>query len=186
MIHARVSSVADLFFNKLCPGDWNKDWNVTLAGGLFAFLHNTPGTPSISEIADALDFRWHVCLLVDKFVDGHGLRRPNNKICAMWHSMKDPAAIRDEAGRGNWDTPESQLWQALSEGGASIEAAAHQGPLFARPRHYIAWAIVEPTRQERREKRRCNNTARMFRASGSFTSTALSSPRRFGAWAAAS
>ncbi|KAK0715934.1 hypothetical protein B0H67DRAFT_645620 [Lasiosphaeris hirsuta] len=86
VVHSRVTSMAKLFFEKLCPGDWDEGPNVAVGGAIFRFLHNDPNdpdTPSASEIADIICFRWDTCLLVDRFVDDHGLNRPEGKICVV-------------------------------------------------------------------------------------------------------
>ncbi|KAK0732504.1 hypothetical protein B0T21DRAFT_313638 [Apiosordaria backusii] len=152
MVHSRVSSMAKLFFEELCPGDWNKGVNVALAGGIFQFLHdpNSPDVMSASEIADIISFRWDTCLLVDRFVDNHCLNRPDGKICIMWHSQEYPMAMDDKYGQQEWKARYSPVWQALLDGGAQIEGADHQGPHFARPLAYIASAIAETCTTEKK------------------------------------
>ncbi|KAK3357625.1 hypothetical protein B0T25DRAFT_622373 [Lasiosphaeria hispida] len=56
MAHSRVFGMAELF-RQLCPGDWNKGWNVALAGDFFNFLQDRPGAPSAEYIADVIYFR---------------------------------------------------------------------------------------------------------------------------------
>ncbi|KAK0646859.1 hypothetical protein B0T16DRAFT_375864 [Cercophora newfieldiana] len=151
MVHSRVSSMAKLFLDVLCPGDWNQGQNIAVGGALFQFLHNHPDAQSASAIADIIYFRWDTCLLVDKFVDDHGLHRPDGKICVMWDRQEYPVAMEDKYGREVWDARYSRVWQALFDGGAKISPADHQGPTFSRPLGYIASAIAETSTTEEEE-----------------------------------
>ncbi|KAK3348584.1 hypothetical protein B0T25DRAFT_503297 [Lasiosphaeria hispida] len=153
IVHSQVTSMAKLFVEILCPGDWNKGQNVAVAGGLFQFLDNDPDAQSASEIADIICFRWDTCLLVDRFVDDHGLHRPDGKICVMWDSQEYPAAMDDKYGREGWSARYSPVWQALLEGGAMIRPADYQGPVFYRPLAYMASAVAETCTTEEETKR---------------------------------
>ncbi|KAK3377246.1 hypothetical protein B0T24DRAFT_620761 [Lasiosphaeria ovina] len=128
--------------------------SIAVRGGLFQFLHNHPDAPSTSEIADLIYFRWDAYLLVDRFIDDHGLYRPDGKIYVMWDTQEYPTAIGDKyGGREGWSTRYSPVWQALLEGGAMIQPADHQGPVFYRPRAYMASAIAETCTTEEEIKR---------------------------------
>ncbi|KAI2615061.1 hypothetical protein GGR54DRAFT_613901 [Hypoxylon sp. NC1633] len=144
-IHSRVYGMAELFY-QLCPGDWNRGWNVAIAGDLNNFLHGKPLAPSAYEIADIIFFRWDACLHVDRFVDHHGLHRPNNEICVMWHQDEYMVEKKRRFGRKEWDALYMPVWSALFDNGASIEPADHQGHPFSRPLDYIASAITETSR----------------------------------------
>jgi len=153
MAHSRVTNMARLFVEVLCPGDWNKGQNVAVAGDIFLFLRNDPDALSASEIADIISFRWDTCLLVDRFVDNHGLCRPDGKICVMWHSQEYPMAMRDKYGRDGWTERYSPVRRELVEGNAIISPAHHQGPVFNRPLAYITSAIAETcTTQEETDR----------------------------------
>ncbi|KAK3349124.1 hypothetical protein B0T25DRAFT_481571 [Lasiosphaeria hispida] len=153
MAQSRVTSMAKLFFEVLCPGDWNRGQDVAVAGGLFQFLHNHPDAQSASEIADIICFRWDTCLLVDRFVDDYGLYRPDGKICVMWDAQEYPAAMEDKYGREGWSARYSPVWRALLEGGAMIRSADNQGPVFYRPLAYMASAVAETCTTEKETKR---------------------------------
>ncbi|KAK4143418.1 uncharacterized protein C8A04DRAFT_12323 [Dichotomopilus funicola] len=151
-VQSRVTSMAKLFLEILCPGDWNMEQNVAVGGGLFEFINNHPNAPSASEVSDMIRFRWNACFLVDRFVDDHNLDRPDGKICVLWHAQEHPAAMQVKYGREGWQARYSPVRQALVEGGAMIEPADHQGPVFYRPLTYMATAIAETCTTEEATK----------------------------------
>ncbi|KAK3360824.1 hypothetical protein B0T24DRAFT_123681 [Lasiosphaeria ovina] len=152
MVQSQVANMAKLFVEVLYPGDWEKGQNIAVASGLFQFANNTSGAPSASEIADLICFRWDACLLVDKFIDDHCLNRPDGRICVLWHSQEGPWAMDNKYGGGEeWSRRYSPVWQALR--GAMIEPAEHQGPVFYRPRAYVASAIADTCTTEEETNR---------------------------------
>ncbi|KAK3338603.1 hypothetical protein B0T25DRAFT_508455 [Lasiosphaeria hispida] len=143
--HARVYGMAEQFY-RLCPGDWNAGPNVSLASKFFSFLKGLPDAPSASEIADVIKFRWEACLMADKFVRDHNLRRPNQEICVRCHLREFKYGKQDKFGHkvyDPWYARHMLTWIILRDNGGKMEPAEHQGPDFIRPCQYVSFAIAE-------------------------------------------
>ncbi|KAK0622632.1 hypothetical protein B0T14DRAFT_384529, partial [Immersiella caudata] len=151
LLHARVRSMASLFYN-ICDPDWVKGQNIRLGGAIHCYLRGEPAHYSEAEIAGIIRFRWMTSRLMDRFIDDHGLTAPNGQICILWNTEEYELAMRKKHGTREWSGRYSSVWKGLLRGDGLIRPSDDQGPPFYRSLQYVTSAIAENSFAEGEDK----------------------------------
>ena len=151
LLHARVKSMASLFYN-ICDADWVKGQDVGLGGAIHSYLQGTPTKYSEAEIAGIIRFRWMTSRLIDSFIEDHGLTAPSGQICILWNMEEHEIAMRKKHGAREWSGRRRTIWADLLRGDGLIRPSANQGPPFYRPLQYVVAVITEKLYAEGEDK----------------------------------
>ncbi|KAI0164085.1 hypothetical protein GGR57DRAFT_498182 [Xylariaceae sp. FL1272] len=162
MRNRQAQELARLFVTRTCPGDWTAGVNISYGGQLrrcadgkrpnkLSNPDSEEGWFDMMEVVASIKFRWEMCGLADLIAQKYELPMPNGQECLFW----DRYVPKIEAVKGlpNFEHLDDIAHAALRDGGFIIHPRPEQGPMFARPWHYLSAAIAQWGQSEDKTKK---------------------------------